>query len=218
MPRMTCAGDSVTKRSGAIEEGRTLQRPPPLMRIFRPPSRVRSSTSTAVLPRAAKIAAMSPAAPAPTTTIIEWEPGTKNLGRKQTIRTLLLQGVAIEEIVIPGRRQAGLTDAKGDLRPMADLVDPDVQKQLARGQRSRAGKHDELADGARIFVRKTGDIGSQGAPDAGAIREERRDLDGDTGRVRNRPPFQTRQMSRLDEEDVIDQRANRRKAAFGLEP
>ena len=50
-------------------DGSTLQRPPPLIRIFRPPSVVRSSTSTRAPERAAKIAAIRPAAPAPTTTM-----------------------------------------------------------------------------------------------------------------------------------------------------
>ena len=43
---MTCGAESVTKRSGASRDGRMLHRPPPLMRIFRPPSAVRSSTIT----------------------------------------------------------------------------------------------------------------------------------------------------------------------------
>ena len=37
---------SVTKRSGAGMEGRMLHRPPPLMRIFRPPSAVPSIRTT----------------------------------------------------------------------------------------------------------------------------------------------------------------------------
>jgi len=74
--------EAVTKRAGVSWEGSTLQRPPPLMRIFRPPSRVRSSKRTREAPRAdsreprgppvsgraAKIAARKPAAPAPITT------------------------------------------------------------------------------------------------------------------------------------------------------
>ncbi len=44
-----------------------LQRPPPLMRIFRPPSRVRSSSTVSAPAEAAKIAAIDPAAPAPMT-------------------------------------------------------------------------------------------------------------------------------------------------------
>jgi hypothetical protein len=46
-----------------------LQRPPPLIRIFRPPSAVRSTTITGAGPLAAKMAATSPAAPAPTTIV-----------------------------------------------------------------------------------------------------------------------------------------------------
>jgi hypothetical protein len=42
-----------------------LQRPPPLMRILRPPSLVRSSSSASAPAEAAKIAAIVPAAPAP---------------------------------------------------------------------------------------------------------------------------------------------------------
>jgi len=44
-----------------------LQRPPPLIRIFRPPSAVRSSRITSAPDLAAKIAAIVPAAPAPMT-------------------------------------------------------------------------------------------------------------------------------------------------------
>ena len=54
MPRMRCAGESVTKRSGARTDGRMLQRPPPLMRIFRPPSGVRSMSRTSAPRDAAK--------------------------------------------------------------------------------------------------------------------------------------------------------------------
>src|SRR5574337_2090268 len=45
-----------------------LHRPPPLMRILRPPSFVRSRSSVSAPLEAAKIAAMVPAAPAPMTT------------------------------------------------------------------------------------------------------------------------------------------------------
>ncbi len=45
-----------------------LQRPPPLMRIFRPPSSVLSMSTTSIPRRAAVSAASKPAAPAPTTT------------------------------------------------------------------------------------------------------------------------------------------------------
>jgi hypothetical protein len=61
----SCAGDALTKRSGAATDGSTLQRPPPLMRILRPPSAVFSKTVTRAPARAAVIAAISPAAPAP---------------------------------------------------------------------------------------------------------------------------------------------------------
>jgi hypothetical protein len=53
-----CGGESVTKRSGASTEGSTLQRPPPLIRILRPPSRVLSSSSVSAPVAAAKMAAM----------------------------------------------------------------------------------------------------------------------------------------------------------------
>ena len=68
--RSVLGEESVTKRSGASAAGSMLQRPPPLTRILRPPSRVRSSrtTSPGGRARAAKIAAIRPAAPAPTTT------------------------------------------------------------------------------------------------------------------------------------------------------
>jgi hypothetical protein len=58
----------VTNRDSSTTIGSTLHRPPPLMRIFRPPSRVRSSSSVSAPADAAKIAAMLPAAPAPMTT------------------------------------------------------------------------------------------------------------------------------------------------------
>ena len=58
---------SVTNRSGSSTEGRTLQRPPPLIRILRPPSAVRSISSDIGVVRRRKIAATRPAAPAPIT-------------------------------------------------------------------------------------------------------------------------------------------------------
>ena len=60
--------ESVTKRDSSTRVGRMLQRPPPLMRIFRPPSRVRSRSTVSAPAPAAKIAAIEPAAPAPMTT------------------------------------------------------------------------------------------------------------------------------------------------------
>ncbi len=61
--------DAVTKSRGSSTEGRTLHRPPPEMRIFRPPSGVRSRRRTGAAPPAAWMAAINPAAPAPTTTM-----------------------------------------------------------------------------------------------------------------------------------------------------
>ena len=46
MARSRCGGESVTKRSGVATDGNTLHRPPPLMRILRPPSLVRSISVT----------------------------------------------------------------------------------------------------------------------------------------------------------------------------
>ena len=40
-----CGGESVTKRDSSSRAGRMLQRPPPLIRILRPPSAVRSRSS-----------------------------------------------------------------------------------------------------------------------------------------------------------------------------
>ena len=60
--------ESVTKRDSSTRAGSTLQRPPPLMRILRPPSRVRSRSRVSAPARAAKMAAIVPAAPAPITT------------------------------------------------------------------------------------------------------------------------------------------------------
>ncbi len=56
-------------RSGTrrAEAGRTLQPPPPLIRILRPPSGVRSRRRVSASPEAAKMAAIDPAAPAPIT-------------------------------------------------------------------------------------------------------------------------------------------------------
>ena len=69
MLRSVCGEESVTKRVSSTRAGRMLQRPPPLMRILRPPSRVRSSSSVSAPAEAAKIAAIEPAAPAPMTTM-----------------------------------------------------------------------------------------------------------------------------------------------------
>ena len=75
MLRKLLVDESVTNRVTSSSEGRMLQRPPPLIRIFLPPSTVRSSSSTSGLgdrnaaASAAKIAAIVPAAPAPTITI-----------------------------------------------------------------------------------------------------------------------------------------------------
>src|SRR5688500_8925544 len=55
-------------RDSSRRAGRMLQRPPPLMRILRPPSRVRSRRVVGAPAEAAKIAAMTPAAPPPITT------------------------------------------------------------------------------------------------------------------------------------------------------
>src|SRR4030095_16399519 len=69
MARIVLAEDAVTKREASSASGSTLHLPPPLIRILRPPSRVASSRSTLRLPCTAKIAAIVPAAPAPTITI-----------------------------------------------------------------------------------------------------------------------------------------------------
>jgi len=61
--------EAVTKREGCSVPGSTLHLPPPLIRIFLPPSFVRSNRSTSAPCREAKIAAMRPAAPAPITTM-----------------------------------------------------------------------------------------------------------------------------------------------------
>src|SRR5215218_5555779 len=67
--RSELGDDAVKYCDGSIRDGSTLQRPPPLIRILRPPSRVRSSSSTGAPACAAKIAAVAPAAPAPITTM-----------------------------------------------------------------------------------------------------------------------------------------------------
>src|SRR5690606_31511981 len=59
--------EAVTYWSGCRLEGSTLHRPPPLMRILRPPFGVLSSSSTRAPPEPAKIEAINPAAPAPIT-------------------------------------------------------------------------------------------------------------------------------------------------------
>ncbi len=65
--RIRAEEESVTKRDSSTRAGRMLHRPPPLMRIFRPPSAVRSRRSVCAPCDAAKIAAIVPAAPAPIT-------------------------------------------------------------------------------------------------------------------------------------------------------
>ena len=67
-PRTSVRGASLTNRAGAACDGSTLQRPPPLMRILRPPSAVRSTRVTCAPASRAATAAISPAAPAPITT------------------------------------------------------------------------------------------------------------------------------------------------------
>src|SRR5690606_32012460 len=64
MLRIVFGDDAVMYCRGERREGRTLQRPPPLMMILRPPSLVFSSSMTGRTPVAAKMAAMRPAAPA----------------------------------------------------------------------------------------------------------------------------------------------------------
>src|ERR1019366_8373970 len=66
--RSVFAEESVTNRDSSSRAGRMLHRPPPLMRILRPPSFVRSSRIVSAPAPAAKIAAIVPAAPAPITT------------------------------------------------------------------------------------------------------------------------------------------------------
>ena len=72
--RRVLGEESVTNLRSSIRAGRMLQRPPPLMRILRPPSRVRSSSRVSAPADAANIAAMVPAAPAPTTATRRAEP------------------------------------------------------------------------------------------------------------------------------------------------
>ena len=70
MLRRVAGEESVTKRFSSRRAGRILQRPPPLMRIFRPPSRVLSSSSVVAPARAANTAAIIPAAPPPITATV----------------------------------------------------------------------------------------------------------------------------------------------------
>ena len=69
-------GLSVTKSSTRAATGRTLHRAPPLIRIFFPHSRVRSYTRTDAPRFAAKYAAVSPAAPPPSTATSTAEPSS----------------------------------------------------------------------------------------------------------------------------------------------
>src|SRR5688500_14462177 len=82
--RRRCRGESVTKRDSSSRAGRILQRPPPLIRILRPPSFVRSRSSVSAPPSdAAKIAAIVPAAPAPMTTTRGMLDGQVGLAKRQ---------------------------------------------------------------------------------------------------------------------------------------
>src|ERR1035437_3947537 len=82
--RSAFADESVTNRDSSSRAGRMLHRPPPLMRILRPPSFVRSSRIVSAPAPAAKIAAMVPAAPAPiTTTRVPIRPG--RLGERERL-------------------------------------------------------------------------------------------------------------------------------------
>ena len=65
--RRVWGDESVTKREGSSVAGRMLHRPPPLIRIFLPPSGVLSSRIVSHSGEAAKMAAIVPAAPAPMT-------------------------------------------------------------------------------------------------------------------------------------------------------
>ena len=68
--RKVLGDESVTYSRGWAVPGRMLQRPPPLMRIFLPPSEVRSMRMTLAPALAAVTAARRPAAPAPITATI----------------------------------------------------------------------------------------------------------------------------------------------------
>ncbi len=72
MLRRVACEESVTKRRSSTRAGRMLQRPPPLIRILRPPSAVRSISQVSAPAAPAKIAAMVPAAPAPITATRRW--------------------------------------------------------------------------------------------------------------------------------------------------
>ena len=64
---MVFVDEAVTNRDSSTHIGRMLQRPPPLIRILRPPSMVDSSSSVSAPADAENIAAIAPAAPAPIT-------------------------------------------------------------------------------------------------------------------------------------------------------
>ena len=66
--RIALREPSVWKSATSTADGNTLQRPPPLTRIFAPGLRCDSRSSVRTPPRAAKTAANRPAAPAPITT------------------------------------------------------------------------------------------------------------------------------------------------------
>ncbi len=79
---MSVLGDeAVTNWDGRTRDGSTLQRPPPLITILRAPLFVLSSSRTSRPDSAAKMAAIVPAAPAPTTTTGWLVPATQpNVG------------------------------------------------------------------------------------------------------------------------------------------
>src|SRR5437762_3993292 len=168
---MVFGEEVVTKRAGSSSEGRTLQRPPPLMRIFLPPSWVRSSRRTLRLPfraspppgpPAAKIAAMNPAAPAPITMtgsfiwlILVGFPGfLKPRGREYGLGRLhegcergraqdLPPGPAREGVGGPRRRQRG---RGGDIRG-AETRQPGEAAGRVKQKAAVQGRADDLPRG-----------------------------------------------------------------------
>ena len=99
----------------------------------------------------------------------------------------LFQGRAEEEIVVARRLESGEPHRQRDLRPVTDLVQPDVKQQLARAHRPLLIAHLERPDlVGHVGVEIRGEL-LELAADGGAVVEQRRRIvAGQAGRVGER--------------------------------
>ena len=125
--------------------------------------------------------------------------------------------MTVEQIVVARRIEPRESDRERDLRPMAQLVQKDVEEELSRRHGPHAIAHVELTDLVRLFVAEVADVLLELPPDRCAVVEERRYVvPGEARGGRERLPVQPLQVSPLDDEDVVDQLADGRKASGRL--